>query len=229
MKGEPQGFQWGYVDVYGSVARGDAIAIKSDLDLLVVFNSTLSNEERVELKEISNVLSQKYRYIVRDVGIAVANYDYVMDAMNYYEQAFLKELCVCVYGEDLREQFGPYKLTSEIAVSFNGDFSEVFDRTIHRLETAPIEEFKILSQNIARKLIRTYYSMVMARSQIWSTRLDEQSDVFIRYFPDKAPIIRTLQKWIEQPPTSRKHVHKVLMSEDKWLTANFKREARITS
>lgn len=217
------------VYVYGSVARGEAVAVKSDLDLLVIFNRRLSTEELVELKKLAKALSQKYHSLVRDVGIGHTNYDYVVDPVNYYEQAFLKVLCVCVHGEDLRERFGPYKLTSEIAISFNGDISEVLDRTISRLEAASEEDFKTLVQSFSRKLIRTYYSMVMVRSQIWSTRLEEQSEVFINYFHHKEPIIRTLQSWIEDPPTNRELVLELFQREGKWVTENFEREARFSS
>ncbi|SPU22391.1 nucleotidyltransferase domain-containing protein [Niallia circulans] len=216
------------VYVYGSIARGDAIAIKSDLDLLAVFNSTLNASEKMKVKKLSTTLSETYRYLVRDIGIAVADLDHVMNPINYYEQAFLKELCVCIYGTDLRDCFGPYKLTAEIAISFNGDIGDVFDRTIDRLQSAPTEEFKKLSQNFARKLIRTYYSMVMARSQVWTTKLDEQSHVFIQYFQDKKHTVRMLQNWIEEAPTSREHVLKLFISEGTWLAAHFEREARMT-
>jgi uncharacterized protein len=216
------------VYVYGSVARGDAIAIKSDLDLLAVFNSTLNASEKMKVKKLSTTLSETYRHLVRDIGIAVADLDHVMNPINYYEQAFLKELCVCIYGTDLRDCFGPYKLTAEIAISFNGDIGDVFDRTIDRLQSAPTEEFKKLSQNFARKLIRTYYSMVMARSQVWTTKLDEQSHVFIQYFQDKKHTVRMLQNWIEEAPTSREHVLKLFISEGTWLAAHFEREARMT-
>ena len=217
------------VYVYGSVARGEAVVLKSDLDLLAMFNGKLSPDESAELKNLTRKLSQNYGSLVRDVGIAVAHYDYVVDPANYYEQAFLKELCVCVHGKDLREQFGPYKLTSEIALSFNGDIHEVLARIISRLEAASKEEFKTISQNFARKLIRTFYSMVMVRSQIWSTRLHEQSEVIIHYFHDKEPIIRTLQKWIEVPPTSREAVLELFKREGKWASDNFEREARVSS
>ena len=217
------------VYVYGSVARGEAIEGKSDLDLLVMFNDTLGAEELAELKTVTNDLSRTYHSLVRDVGIAVADVEYVIDPANYYEQAFIKELCVCVHGEDIRERFGPYKLTPEIAISFNGDIREVLERTIIRLEAATIDEFKILTQNFARKLIRTYYSMVMVRSQIWSTRLHEQSRVFIYYFPYKEPIIYTLQKWIEEPSTNRKIVLDLFRSEGDWVAKNFEHEAHIIS
>ncbi|WP_164217059.1 nucleotidyltransferase domain-containing protein [Virgibacillus sp. YIM 98842] len=217
------------VYVYGSVARGDAAYGTSDLDLLALFHGTLQKVDKEEVKGLSQKLSETYHYLVRDVGVAMADYDYVIHPMNYYEQAFLKELCVCVHGEDLRGRFGPYKLSPEVAISFNGDIGEVLDRTMKRLSSAAEKDFKILTQNFARKLIRTCYSMVMARSQIWTTRLREQSEVFIQYFPDKEPTIRTLLKWIEEPPANREHIYQFFVSEGKWLTDNFNQEARITA
>ncbi|MBE4909796.1 nucleotidyltransferase domain-containing protein [Bacillus luteolus] len=215
------------VYVYGSVARGEAIVKKSDIDLIAMFNTKLSSDKLAELKKLSGELSQKYRSLVRDVGIAVAYYDYAVDPSNYYENAFLKELCVCVYGEDVGEQFGPYKLTSEIAIRFNGDIYEFFNRTLKRLETASKEEVKAVTQGFARKLIRTYYSMVMVRSQIWTSRLHEQAEVFIHHFPEKESIICTLLNWIDEPPADLESVYKLFKSEGEWASENFSNEAQI--
>lgn len=217
------------VYVYGSVARGEAVILKSDLDLIALFTGNLNPDELNELKKLASNLTQKYQHIVRDVGIAVADYDYTMDPANYYENAFLKEISVCVYGEDLGERFGPYKLTSEIAISFNGDIKESLHRALHRLETASNEDFKTYVQGFARKLIRTYYSMVMVRSQVWTTRLHEQCEVIIHYFPDKEPIIQTLLKWIEEPITNQEAVYKLFKSEGEWASVNFVDEAKRSS
>lgn len=192
-----------------------------------MFNSKLSSDQLGELKKLAGILSEKYRSLVRDVGIAVADYDYIVDPTNYYENAFLKELCVCVYGEDLGERFDPYKLTPEIAIRFNGDINDVLNRTLNRLETASKKDFKTFTQNFARKLIRTYYTMVMVRSQIWTTRLDEQSKVFLIYFPEKEPIIRTLLDWIDNPPKDQKVVIELFKNEGEWAGANFTNEAQI--
>ncbi|WP_099363684.1 nucleotidyltransferase domain-containing protein [Fredinandcohnia onubensis] len=217
------------VYVYGSVARGEAIALKSDLDLIALFDNKLSAFKMAELKNLARELSQKYCSLVRDVGIAVAYYDYTVDPSNYYDSAFLKELCVCVYGEDLGKRFGPYKLTSEIAIRFNGDICEVLTRTLNKLKTASNEEIIIILQGFARKLIRTFYSMVMVRSQIWSTRLHEQSEVFIHHFPDKKSIILTLLKWIEEPPTDREAVYELFIREGEWACAHFAHEVSISN
>ncbi|WP_235849066.1 MULTISPECIES: nucleotidyltransferase domain-containing protein [Bacillaceae] len=216
------------VYVYGSVARGEAIALKSDLDLIALFDGKLSAANMTELKNQAGEMSQKYRSLVRDVGIAVAYYEYIVDPSNYYENAFLKELCVCVYGEDLGERFGPYKLTSEIAVRFNGDICESLTRTLNKLKSASNEDVKKISQSFARKLIRTFYSMVMVRSQVWSTRLHEQSEVFIYHFPDKKSIILTLLEWIEEPPTDRETVYELFKKEGEWACVNFAHEANIS-
>jgi predicted nucleotidyltransferase len=213
------------VYVYGSVARGEAIAFKSDLDLIALFDGKLSSVQMAELKKLAGELSQAYRSLVREVGISLAYYDYTVDPANYYESAFLKELCVCVYGEDVGERFGPYKLTSEIAIRFNGDIGEDLTRALTRLEAASNEEFKPCAQSFARKLIRTFYSMVMVRSQIWTTRLHEQSEVFIHHFPDKESMVRTLLKWIDEPPTDRETVYELFKSEGEWACANFTYEA----
>ncbi|MUG68012.1 nucleotidyltransferase domain-containing protein [Paenibacillus campinasensis] len=213
------------VYVYGSVARGEAVEVQSDLDLIAMFYGKQDSMKLAELKQLSGDLSEPYRYLVRDVGIAAAFYDYTMDPSNYYENAFLRELCVCVYGEDIGRHFGPYKLTSEIAISFNGDIGQSLARTLTRIETASVEELQSITQGFARKLIRTYYSMVMARSQIWTTRLLEQCEVFLQHFPDKEPIIRTLLSWIDEPPASREAVVELFKNEGEWARVNFEREA----
>ena len=217
------------VYIYGSVARGEAVAIKSDLDLLVLFNDVLNTKESAELKTLTNVLSQDYQSLVREVGIAVAYYDYVVDPENDDEQAFIKELCLCIHGEDIRNRFGPYKLTPEIAIRFNGDIGDVLARTIIRLESASTAEHSIRVQGFARKLIRTYYSMVMARSHIWTTRLNEQAEVVLHYYPHKKSVIDTLFTWIEEPPTNRERVLALFQHEGEWASLNFEQEARVTS
>ncbi|MEH7237634.1 nucleotidyltransferase domain-containing protein [Bacillus sp. JJ1562] len=217
------------VYVYGSVARGEAVAVKSDLDLIALFKGKQGSVKSTELKNLTVELSQKYRSLFRDVGIATAYYDYTIDPLNYYENAFLKELCVCVYGEDIGERFGPYKLTSEIAIQFNGDICDALTRSLIRLETASNQDFITISQGFARKLIRTYYSMVMVRSQIWTTRLHEQAEVIIHHFPDKESPIRTFQNWIENPNTDHEALLELFKREGKCACANFSREANISS
>ncbi|WP_227994859.1 nucleotidyltransferase domain-containing protein [Oceanobacillus sp. CFH 90083] len=213
------------VYLYGSVPRGEAVLVKSDLDIVAMFHSKLSSAELAKLKKLAGELTRKYQSLVRDVGIAVADYNDTFNPSNYYENAFLKEICVCVYGEDAGGKFGPYKLTPEIPISFNGDICEVCNRALQRMKAASDKDFKALSQGFARKLIRTYYSMVMVRSQIWTTRLHEQSEVFTRYFPEKNTVVDTLLSWIEEHPLDRDSAYTLLQKEGGWACRNFEKEA----
>lgn len=214
--------------IYGSVARGDAIPGKSDLDLLILFKNKLLKNGRTELHYLQQKLSRKYINVIREVGIATAEYDYVMDADNYYEQAFIKKICTCLYGEDIRVHFGPYKLTAEIPISFNGDIEMSLKRNLDKLKNPDADAFKIITQNFSRKLIRTYYSMVMVRSQIWTTRLGEQAIVVKRYFKDKEKVIEILLRWIESPPVDYETVYELFEAEGQWLVVHFEREAKMT-
>lgn len=69
--------------------------------------------------------------------------------------------------------------------------------------------------------------MVMVRSQIWTSRLYEQSEVFIHYFPEKEYIIRTLLNWIDEPTEDRESVYELFKSEGEWASENFLNEAQI--
>ena len=89
------------------------------------------------------------------------------------------------------------------------------------------EDYKTITTSFARKLIRTYYSMVMVRSKIWTTRLHEQAEVFLQHFPEKDSIIHTLLNWIDEPPTDHKTVNELLKMEGEWVSANFMNEAKV--
>jgi uncharacterized protein len=214
--------------VYGSVARGDAVREKSDLDLLVILTRKLTENERSALNKSLADLSAKYGSLVREVGVADCTYDEMLDTNNKYGWgAYLKILCVCVYGEDLSKKFGTFKLTSEIAIGFNGDIATDLQSAIRKIkDTVNDEEAGKIAATLARKLIRTCYSMVMTRAQVWTTKLSEQADIFIKYFPEKRTFVRTLQVWVVQPPHNRNDVVAILEGEGYWVVGRFEVEAR---
>lgn len=218
------------VYIYGSVVRGNAVKGKSDLDVLIVFKRKLTEREHGALDALQEDLSSQYKNLVREVGIADAacTYDEVMDPANRYGWgAYLKILCVCVYGEDLTKHFGKFKVSPDIAIGFNGDVSEAVQIAVQKIADATTdEEAAKAAAMIARKLIRTCYMMVMTRAQIWTTRLNEQAELFLRYFPEKQQFIDTLQGWTDSPPANQENVLKLLNNDCFWVIDNFEAEAR---
>ncbi len=218
------------VYAYGSVARGSAVQGKSDLDLLVVFKQKLTLRERDALATLQECLSNRHKALVREVGIddATCTYDEMTDPANKYGWgAYLKVLCVCVYGDDLAELFENFKVSPDIAVDFNGDASEAIGNAVRKIADAKTdEEAAKAAASVARKLIRTCYMMVMTRAQVWTTKLSEQAELFLWYFPEKQEFIRTLLGWIDSPSLNRENILKILQSDCSWLINNFVVEAK---
>src|SRR5690625_2648134 len=216
------------VYLYGRVARGDATPIKSDLDVIAIFKNPLNEDRRTQLQKLQGEQSKKFRHLVREVGIAHDHLDAVMEESKYYENAFLKELSVCLFGDDLRRNLGPYQLTTDIPISFNGDITKFYNKVLAQLETAQGETLNKLTGKICRKLIRTFYSMVMVRAQIWTTKLHEQKEVFLYYFPEKKSAVQTLLHWLDEPPRDKREVYELFEKEGKWASTNFKEEVMKT-
>lgn len=218
------------VYVYGSVARGNAVQKKSDLDLLIVFKRALIEPERSALIGLQENLSRQYKELLREIGIAnsTCTYDELIDPANEYGWgAYLKILCVCVYGDDLKKRFNEFKVSPEIAIGFNGDIGNALQSAIQQtIEAKTDEEASKTAARIARKLVRTCYMMVMTRAQVWTTILSEQAKLFLYYFPEKREFMRTLQDWIDNPLVNRGNIFVVLDGDCRWVVDNFDVEAR---
>lgn len=66
------------------------IVIKSDLDFIAMFDTKWSSVKLVKLTEFAGELSRKYLCLVRDVGIAVAYYDYTVAPQIITNMLFLR-------------------------------------------------------------------------------------------------------------------------------------------
>lgn len=218
------------VYVYGSVARGNAIQKKSDLDLLIVFKRKLSEWERSTLIGLQEDLSRQHKELLREIGIAdsTCTYDEMIDPANKYGWgAYLKILCICVYGDDLKKRFNEFKISPDIAIVFNGDAGNALQNAIQQtIEAKTDEEASKAATRVARKLVRTCYTMVMTRAQVWTTALSEQAELFSHYFPEKREFIRTLQSWIDNPSASREDIFSILQGDCRWVVDNIETEAR---
>ncbi len=218
------------VYVYGSVARGNAVPKKSDLDLLIVFKQALLELERSTLIGLQEDLSRQYKEVLREIGIAdsTCTYDEMLDPANKYSWgAYLKILCVCVYGDDLKKRFSEFKISPEVAIGFNGDIGNALQSAIRQtIEAKTDEEVSKAAARVARKIIRTCYTMVMTRAQVWTTILSGQAELFLCYFPEKREFIRILQDWIDNPLADRGNILGVLEGDCRWVVDNFEVEAR---
>lgn len=217
--------------VYGSVARGNAVKGKSDLDLLVVFSNKPTEDQKAKVKQLAEELSTKIRPDLREVGIETTYYDEVTDSANLYGWgAYLAIFCLCVWGEDLVPTFPRFKLTPQIAFGFNGDIEEAVQRYSKQIgDESDTRKLLLVCSQMSRKLIRTSYSMVMSRTQISTSSLQRQASLLIKYFPSKQDDLELLIKWAAEPISDKQALFDMLQNYGSWLVTNFAAEANKTA
>jgi predicted nucleotidyltransferase len=209
--------------VYGSVATGHARVGQSDIDILVIFDQPLSDLGQAEIKRVSQSLSALYRSLVREVGIGPVS---VQEALAKESLpglgCFIKHLCVCVAGEDIRPVLPKFRPTIEVARGFNGDYAAVMRGLLAELaEANETEVAQSVMRRICRKTVRTAFSLVMPRLGCWTTELERSVDYFCRYYPEKQHSMALILNWIQQPPQDRTEFLRRVLPLADWLTVEF--------
>lgn len=91
--------------LYGSVSRGTAVEGKSDLDIVVLFQTK-------DLKNLENKINENS---VTLVGLDIGDIEEVKgNNQELFWQFFLKHCCHCLYGDDLSPTFPKIKPTKEL-------------------------------------------------------------------------------------------------------------------
>ncbi|MEB6335629.1 nucleotidyltransferase domain-containing protein [Serratia rhizosphaerae] len=170
--------------VYGSVARGEAAVGTSDLDLCIIFHRPLLSVQNVTLASVRARL-EKAHPVVSKVDFDCGILSEVLAAEYRHSWGYwLKHHCCCVYGADLAGQFPRFKPSRAIAVALNGDYINVLNDYIARIEhEGDVNQRARLRQSAAKKLIRATSLFRGERDSDWSDTLEEHAIRFIRQYP----------------------------------------------
>jgi predicted nucleotidyltransferase len=212
--------------LYGSVATGKAIEQKSDLDLLLVLKEAPNKELSEQISDLGNKLSEKYHPLLREVGFAISNLpEATSEKEKYGLMPFIKHLCICIYGNDLAKSVSGFKPSKELAKGFNGDIEKSIESSESKIEKATSEsEIRKSSQALAKKIIRTGFSLVMPRSESWSTDLQISVDTFLNYYPEKAREINTALEWSKNGSSDKQVIINFINTFGQWLIKEFKEQ-----
>ncbi len=214
--------------LYGSVPRGTARVAVSDLDMLACLSAAPMPGDHAVLANVARDLSKRYAGVVREVGIGVTHVADVVTDPNGLG-FFLKVLCICVHGQDLRRGLPRFRPTPAVALALNGDVDEVLSGYERRLEDALTEEnHRRLVGAACRKIIRSAFGMVMARSRSWTPDREEAAQVFLHYFPEWSGEMQQTLQWASGAPASRDEALALLHGFGVWVRENFEAEARVT-
>lgn len=135
---------------------------------------------------------------------------------------FIACLCTPVLGPDLAEQLPRYRPTSQLARETNGDLALALKRWRTRAaETATDADRRTLSRAVARRLVRTGFTLIMPRRGGWTSDLNESAELFGRYYPEHADQMRTAAA-IGRAPSADPAVLRALIDDlGPWLAAEY--------
>ena len=176
--------------LYGSVARGDAVASRSDLDLTLVLHWAASPDESRRLVSIRSALQAAHPEVVKiDFDIGILAHVTAADSVNSWG-FWLKHHCRCLWGNDLAARFDLFKPSKAIALAVNRDLYEALDGYAERIEAASNRiEIQQLKRAAARKLIRATNILRSDDDLSWPQSLDNYADLFLSRYPAMADSI----------------------------------------
>lgn len=166
--------------LYGSVGRGNAVFGESDLDLSIIVNTTLSEAEEAILNQLELDICCRYEAISK-LEFDVGSYAQAMIANDYEWQFWLKHMCVCVWGDDLRESISPYKPSLKVGLEMNKDISHRLLNALNRLNE---NNYLAEGKSIAKKILRTHYALYSEIDNSFYDSLPEIAACLQRYEPE---------------------------------------------
>lgn len=170
--------------LYGSVPRGTAVPGVSDLDLLLALRAEPGDDDRAAARRLEESLDTRFPQI-NGAGIVLASTATLLSDLERYDLGwFVACLCTPLAGEDLALRLPRYRPTSLLARETNGDLGGLLPGWRERLERADTEQaLRALTRQVARRVVRTGFTLVMPRWGGWTSDLGESAGVFGRYYP----------------------------------------------
>jgi uncharacterized protein len=203
--------------LYGSIVRGNAVPGRSDADLMAVLWSAPADEDRLRARRVEQVLLDRFPVLV-SAGVAVTDLRELRSpAERYGGQVFLRELCVCICGADLRPGLPPTRPSAAVALGFHGDPPQVFARARRELaaSTDPVVVQRAC-RAASRRMVQAAFAVVMARDGVWATVLEEQAAVVGAAFPRWERAARRAAEQGRRPVAEPAVVSELLETFGRW-------------
>jgi uncharacterized protein len=138
-------------------------------------------------------------------------------AQHYGLQVFLRELAVCICGQDLRPGLPPTKPSAAVAAGFHTDTHAVVARARETLGTSTdAEAIRRVCRMAARRMVQVAFAVVMVREGVWATVLEEQAAAVGAVFPQWAAAARRAAEQGRRPVADAGVVRELLDTFGRW-------------
>ncbi|MFG1953150.1 hypothetical protein [Micromonospora sp. NPDC048830] len=208
--------------IYGSIPRGTAIPRASDLDLLLALHAEPTETDRADVKRIEQDLDRSFAQI-DGVGILLFSARTLLSERERHDLGFFVAcLCTPLLGDDLADHLPRYRPTPLLARETNGDLSLALPRWRSRAAEAKTDsQRKALSRLVARRIVRTGFTLVMPRWGGWTSDLTEPAEVFGLYYPDRAEQMRRAAITGRAPSPDPAVLRELIDDLGPWLAAEY--------
>lgn len=220
--GTPGGGRLHSAYLYGSVPRGTAVPGRSDLDLLIALRAEPAERDRAAARRIEKAVDEAYPQ-VNGVGILLFGAERLLSEAERHDLGFFVAcLCTPLLGDDLAERLPRYRTTSLLARETNGDLAALLPRWNRRAAEAVTDaERAALCRGVARRLVRTGFTLVMPRWGGWTSELAESAEVFGQYYPEWADQMATAAEWGRTPSPDPAALRPLLGELAPWLADEY--------
>lgn len=177
--------------LYGSVARGAAVAGISDLDICLLLTRQADENEQRRLAAIKSDIARKHT-VVSKIDFDIGTLEEALNPENLNSWGYwLKHHCRCLYGDDLALRFPRFRPSRAVALAVNGDFSAVLEGYITKLRASEsASESRQLCRAAARKLIRSTSILRGEDDTDWPDSLEDHLQRFASSWPTMSESLR---------------------------------------
>ncbi|WP_330438940.1 nucleotidyltransferase domain-containing protein [Micromonospora sp. NBC_00821] len=208
--------------LYGSIPRGTAVLGVSDLDLLLALRTEPTEADRAAATRIEQDLDRSFPQI-DGVGVLLFSARTLLSELERHDLGFFVAcLCTPLLGDDLADHLPRYRPTPLLARETNGDLSRALAGWRRQAaEATTDQQRKALSRVIARRVVRTGFTLIMPRWGGWTSDLTESADAFGLYYPERAEQMRRAAV-IGRTPSPHPGVLRELIDDlGSWLAAEY--------
>lgn len=208
--------------LYGSIPRGTAIPTVSDLDLLLALRREPTGADRTDADALETRLDASFRQI-DGAGVLLFSTDTLLSDLERHDLGwFVACLCTPLLGDDLATALPRYRPTPLLARETNGDLGLALPRWREQYAAAVTDDrLRALSRVVARRVVRSGFTLVMPRWGGWTSDLTRSAEVFARYYPDRAGQMALAATTARTPTTDRTVLTLLIDELAPWLAAEY--------
>jgi uncharacterized protein len=175
------------------------------------------DEDRVRADRVERALLVRFP-VLFSAGVGLTHLQEVRSpAQRYGLQVFLRELAVCICGEDLRPGVPRTKPSAAVAAGFHADTHAVFASARETLGTSTDPEvIRRVGRMTSKRMVQVAFAVVMAREGVWATVLEEQAAAVGAVFPQWAEAARRAAEQGRRPVADAGVVRELLDTFGRW-------------